>query len=81
MEASERGEISSIEVDEKLREVVEEVVNGQVQAGREIGENEEDGDTSLGVIRERADDEMAQDQEQQQPDVAGGKRRREEAGR
>lgn len=38
MEASERGELSAQETDDKLRAVVEEAVNGQVAAGREIGE-------------------------------------------
>lgn len=74
MEAAERGELSSLEVDEKLREVVESVVLGQVTAGREIAE-EGGGDATSGVgaVRERIDEEPAEE--------AGGKRRREQAGR
>lgn len=72
MEASERGEITSLEVDEKLREVVESVVQGQVDAGREIGEMEGDADISIGSIRER---------EEESGGNGVGKRRREEAGR
>ena len=38
MEASERGELSAQETDDLLREVVGQAVDGQVAAGREIGE-------------------------------------------
>lgn len=48
MEASERGELTGAETDARLREVVEAAVNGQVEAGRAIGEamdTEQDGGT------------------------------------
>lgn len=73
MEASERGELSAEETDDKLREVVERAVKGQVEVGRELGM--EEGEES-GRIREREDangDERMED--------GAGKRRREEPGR
>ena len=72
MEASERGELSSAEVDENLRTVVEEVVNGTVAVGREIGEGQSDADGNFSTgVRERED----------MVDENDGKRRREDAGR
>jgi len=47
MEASERGELSAQETDDRLREVVGQAVDGQVAAGREIGEAMEE-DPSVG---------------------------------
>jgi hypothetical protein len=40
MERSERGELNEQETDEQLREIVEQVVAGQVDAGVAIGEAE-----------------------------------------
>ena len=73
MEASERGELSSIEVDEKLREIVESVVSGTVQVGREIGESEldENGNYTSGT----------RDREPRDQGLEEVKRRREDAGR
>lgn len=72
MEASERGELSSAEVDENLRTVVEEVVTGTVAVGREIGEGQCDADGNFSTgVRERED----------MVDENDGKRRREDAGR
>lgn len=69
MEASERGEITGADVDDRLREVVEQIVNGQVAAGRAIGEEmevEEQG----GVVRERTEgDDSAS--KRSRPDEAG----------
>lgn len=70
MEASERGELTSEQTDDKLREVVEEVVNGQVSRGREIGE-EMEVEINTNTTRAREDDTLE----------TGGKRRRDEAGR
>lgn len=71
MEASERGELSSIEVDERLREVVEEVVNGQVEAGREIGEGQDaDGNFTTGT-RDREDRGDELDPKRSRMDSAG----------
>ncbi|GAA5933954.1 ankyrin repeat domain-containing protein [Sporobolomyces koalae] len=39
MEASQRGELSEQETDDKLREVVEQIVGDQVEAGKAIGES------------------------------------------
>ncbi|KDE07526.1 hypothetical protein MVLG_02197 [Microbotryum lychnidis-dioicae p1A1 Lamole] len=39
MQASERGELSSQETEDKLRGVVEEIVTGQVQVGRVLGQS------------------------------------------
>lgn len=75
MEASERGELTALEVDEKLRQVVESVVQGQVEVGREIGEAEGDANMSIGSIRERQEEHDEHDM------FGAGKRRREEAGR
>lgn len=77
MEASERGEISPDETDERLREVVESAVQGQVEVGREIGSAMEDGDEpGLGRVRE-------EDEENEEMDVSGGtgKRRKPDVGR
>lgn len=71
MEASERGELSSAETDDRLRAVVEQVVNGQVEVGRAIGEGM-DYDPDGGVVRER---------EEGGEDESMAKRPREEAGR
>ncbi|BGP01281.1 hypothetical protein RTG_01219 [Rhodotorula toruloides ATCC 204091] len=74
MERSERGEITEAETDELLREVVERIVAGQVDAGRAIGEqmlvDEEQGDA--GRTRQRTADELAQGP------AGGGKRSRED---
>lgn len=72
MEASERGELSAEETDERLREVVERAVKGQVEVGREIGM--EEGGEEEGRGREREED-MNGDERME------GKRRREEPGR
>lgn len=45
MEASERGELSAQETDDRLREVVGQAVDGQVAAGREIGEAMEEDES------------------------------------
>lgn len=73
MEASERGEIDSDEADEQLRKLVEEVVRGQVEEGRKIGEGMEveDPNGGSGSVRER-DETIAEGHEGQ------GKRRRDE---
>lgn len=55
MEASERGELTSEETDEKLREVVEEVVVGRVEEGRKIGEGMV-VDANGTTVRERDED-------------------------
>jgi len=54
MEASQRGELTEAETDDRLREVVEQIVTGQVEAGRAIGEGmpEEESEDS----RERRDE-------------------------
>lgn len=70
MEASERGELTSEQTDDKLREVVEEVVNGQVSRGREIGEE----------MEVEMDTNTTRPREEDAPET-GGKRRRDEAGR
>lgn len=70
MEASERGEITGAEVDDRLREVVEQIVGQQVAAGRAIGE-EMEVEEAGGVVRERADGEES----------AGKRSRADEAGR
>ena len=69
MEASERGEITSAEADAKLREVVESVVKGTVETGREMAVDD-DADGVLGVRAREDNDEGG-----------GGKRSREEPGR
>lgn len=59
MEASERGELSSQEVDDQLRGVVEEAVVGQVEAGRIIGEvmkSDMDTTSGNGTIRNNNED-------------------------
>ncbi|ORY79326.1 ankyrin repeat-containing domain protein [Leucosporidium creatinivorum] len=71
MEASERGEISGAEVDDRLREVVEQIVNGQVEAGRAIGEGMETDEGA--VVRERTDGDAE--------DGAAKRTRADEAGR
>ena len=65
MEASQRGELSEAETDEKLREVVEQIVGGQVEAGRAIGESR-DGDESA-EPRERPLDEAERGGEAKRP--------------
>lgn len=75
MEASERGELSSSETDDRLREVVESSVLGQVKAGREISQVM-DG-THVGGVRPRGDDENGDTSHDPSPD----KRRRELPGR
>ncbi|KAI5481680.1 hypothetical protein MNV49_002906 [Pseudohyphozyma bogoriensis] len=71
MEASERGELSPEETDEKLKEIVTRAVAGQVEKGREIGEAMEEEEE--GGVRDRAyGDEGAED--------AAGKRRKDEPG-
>lgn len=70
MEASERGEIAGSEVDDRLREVVEQIVAGQVDAGRAIGEDmevEEEG----GVVRERTEGEEDSAAKRSRADEAG----------
>lgn len=71
MEASERGEISGADVDDRLREVVEQIVNGQVAAGRAIGEDMEVEEGA--VVRGRADGDAE--------DSAAKRTRADEAGR
>lgn len=58
MEASERGELSSQETDDRLRAVVEEAVTGQVEAGRVIGERMEVevANQAGGTVRSRIED-------------------------
>lgn len=55
MEASERGELSAEETDDRLRAVVGQAVEGQVAAGREIGEAMEE-DPSGGKREADGDD-------------------------
>lgn len=73
MEASERGEINSDEADEQLRKLVEEVVRGQVEEGRKIGEGMEveDPNGASGSVRER-------DETITEGDDGKGKRRRDD---
>ncbi|CEQ42941.1 SPOSA6832_04817 [Sporobolomyces salmonicolor] len=52
MEASQRGELTEAETDEKLREVVEQAVAGQVETGRAIGASMPEGETG-GAVRDR----------------------------
>lgn len=79
MEASERGEYTSEETDEKLREVVEEVVRGQVDEGKRIGEGLEGGDGGA-MVRER--EEVEGEGEAEVGEGEGkGKRRRDEGAR
>ncbi|GAA5911515.1 hypothetical protein JCM6882_000524 [Rhodosporidiobolus microsporus] len=59
MERSERGELSERETDDQLREVVERIVGGQVEAGRAIGERmveDEEGQEGGGQVRTRTAD-------------------------
>ncbi|GAA6034802.1 hypothetical protein JCM8097_009306 [Rhodosporidiobolus ruineniae] len=62
MERSERGELSEAETDAQLREVVERTVTGQVEAGREIGEQQMQDEQAAGgtaaQTRTRTADEM-----------------------
>ncbi|BGP14308.1 hypothetical protein JCM10213_004435 [Rhodosporidiobolus nylandii] len=60
MEAAERGEIHESLVDDKLREVVERAVSGQVEAGRAIGEQqlETEQQGEGGQVRARTADEL-----------------------
>ncbi|GAA5829290.1 hypothetical protein JCM11251_004994 [Rhodosporidiobolus azoricus] len=59
MERSERGELSEQETDDQLREVVERIVGGQVEAGRAIGEQMmEDEQQEGGMVRTRTADEL-----------------------
>ncbi|KAL8278220.1 hypothetical protein RQP46_009393 [Phenoliferia psychrophenolica] len=75
MEASERGELTPEETDDRLREVVESAVGQQVEVGREIGTAmEEDEDSS--AVRPREEEDEAPE-----AGASVGKRRREEAGR
>ncbi|GAA5898637.1 ankyrin repeat domain-containing protein [Sporobolomyces salmoneus] len=57
MEASQRGELSEAETDEKLREVVEQIVGNQVEAGRAIGDSMEDNESTETRERPQDDDE------------------------
>ncbi|GAA6061651.1 hypothetical protein JCM10212_002528 [Sporobolomyces blumeae] len=57
MEASQRGELTEAETDDKLREVVEQIVEGQVEAGRAIGANMTEGDAATSRDREETGDE------------------------
>lgn len=77
MEASERGELSPEETDEKLRAVVESAVEGQVAVGREIGTAMDEDEPS--TIRPR--DEDANGDPVGAPAAGGAKRRKDEAGR
>lgn len=61
MERSERGEISEQETDDLLREVVEQAVGGQLEAGRAIGE-QMSVDDEQPQTRARTADEMAGEQ-------------------
>ncbi|KAK4705514.1 hypothetical protein P7C70_g685, partial [Phenoliferia sp. Uapishka_3] len=78
MEASERGEFTPEETDEKLREVVESAVQGQVEVGREIGEAMEEDDESAVRPRDEDDEVMGGPTG---GSAATGKRRKDEAGR
>ncbi|GAA5834817.1 hypothetical protein JCM9279_007117 [Rhodotorula babjevae] len=66
MERSERGDISEQETDDLLREVVEQAVGGQLEAGRAIGEqmsvDEEQQGGAAAQTRARTADEMAGEQ-------------------
>ncbi|GAA5921359.1 hypothetical protein JCM3775_003008 [Rhodotorula graminis] len=64
MERSERGDISEQETDDLLREVVEQAVGGQLEAGRAIGEQMSVDDEQAGGAhtRARTADEMAGEQ-------------------
>ena len=80
MEASERGELSPEETDDKLREVVESAVQGQVDVGREIGSSAMDEDEDgANAVRPRDDEDPNGSLGDERP--VGGKRRKEEAGR
>lgn len=67
MEASERGELSAQETDDRLRDVVGQAVEGQVAVGRGIGEAmEEDesggkreGDGGEGEVKRRKEEQPA----------------------
>ncbi|GAA5976696.1 hypothetical protein JCM11641_005664 [Rhodosporidiobolus odoratus] len=63
MEAAERGELAENEVDDKLREVVERVVGGQVEAGRAIGEREMQAEQEGEGTRTRSAEEMGGSEE------------------
>lgn len=76
MEASERGELSPEETDEKLREVVESAVGEQVAVGREIGTAMDEDEPS--AVRPRDEDASGDFVGQS---AGGGKRRKDEAGR
>lgn len=76
MEASERGELSPEETDEKLREVVESAVGEQVAVGREIGNAMDEDEPS--AVRSRDEDASGDFVGQS---AGGGKRRKDEAGR
>lgn len=59
MERSERGELTEQETDEQLREIVERVVAGQVDAGVAIGEAEMEVEQEAGgQTRTRTADEL-----------------------
>lgn len=76
MEAAERGELTSEETDEKLREVVEEVVRGQVEVGKRIGEE-------MDVVQDGEGVQVGREREgnQEGSESGSGKRRKEEPAR
>lgn len=65
MEASQRGELTEQETDDKLREVVEQIVGDQVEAGKAIGAEAEQDEAS--EPRERQDDESEAGGEAKRP--------------
>jgi hypothetical protein len=65
MEASQRGELTEQETDDKLREVVESIVGDQVEAGRRIGESLDEGESA--EPRERPEEEADESTEVKRP--------------
>ncbi|KAK4051851.1 hypothetical protein OIV83_002556 [Microbotryomycetes sp. JL201] len=72
MQASERGELSEQETETRLREIVTQVVHGQVDIGRVIGQAMEARGSAAGTIRPNGDgDERDSVAKRTRPDEAG----------
>ncbi|KAK4058400.1 hypothetical protein OIO90_000558 [Microbotryomycetes sp. JL221] len=76
MQASERGELTGQETDSRLRDIVTQVVNGQLTIGRTIGQNMDtlsSAESGAGTIRTRTttDEESTTTTKRTRPDEAG----------